>query len=180
MKTQLTSQQELYCQQVASGKTQTEAYKIAYPKSQKWKEKGVWEKASVLSANVKVSARITELQKKASDKTEVTIVYVLEKLAELLNFNLKSIFNEDGTMKQIHELTDAQAACIQDFQVEEIWGGKGEERGQIGVLKKVKIVDKLATIDKYMRKFGQYIENHNHKFDQEDLSHIADILNSIK
>lgn len=176
----LTPQQELFARNVASGKSQSESYRIAYPKSKKWKDEAVWAQASQLMAISHVSLRVAELQTKASDKTEVTLIYVLEKLAELLNFNLKDIFNEDGTMKPIHELTDAQAACIQDYQVEEIWGGRGENREQIGVLKKVKIVDKLSTIDKYMRKFGAYIETHNHKFDTADLQHIADILETIK
>lgn len=176
MKDKLTPQQTKFAIEVASGKTQSDAYRFAYPKSKKWNDKGVWEKASTLMTNVKVQQRIAEIQANASRKAEVTLIHVLEKLAELLNFNLKTIFNEDGTMKQIHEMTDQEAACIQDYQVEEIWN----RTEQIGVIKKVKLVDKLGVIDKQLRRFGAYIENRNIKFDQEDLSHIADILNSIK
>jgi len=179
MKTELTPQQTIFANSVASGKTQSDAYRIAYPKSQKWKDESVWVESCKLMTNTNVLQRITEIQEVASKKAEVTLIHVLEKLAELLNFNLKTIFNEDGTMKQIHEMTDQEAACIQDYQVEEIWGGRGEDRGQIGVLKKVKLVDKLGVIDKQLRRMGAYIENHNHKFDTESLSHIKDILESI-
>jgi hypothetical protein len=51
MKTQLTHQQELFAQNVASGKNQSESYRFAYPKSQKWNDKGVWEAGSLLMSH---------------------------------------------------------------------------------------------------------------------------------
>lgn len=58
----MTPMQERYCQEVASGKSQAAAYRIAYPKSQKWKEKTVWARASELMADGKVSGRVAELR----------------------------------------------------------------------------------------------------------------------
>ena len=65
MTTALTSQQEAFALEVASGKSQAEAYRTAYPKSKAWKDSTVWEQASRLMALAKVSARV------ASHRTEL-------------------------------------------------------------------------------------------------------------
>lgn len=62
----LTPMQENYCQEVASGKSQAASYRIAYPKSQKWKDATVWRKASLLMAHGEVSARVSELRAELS------------------------------------------------------------------------------------------------------------------
>lgn len=56
--TALTAQQEAFALEVASGKSQAEAYRTAYPKSRAWKDSTVWEQASRLMALSKVSARV--------------------------------------------------------------------------------------------------------------------------
>lgn len=58
----LTPMRERYCQEVASGKSQAAAYRIAYPKSQQWKDDSVCQVASRLSSNINVSSRIAELR----------------------------------------------------------------------------------------------------------------------
>lgn len=59
---ELTSQQERFAQEISNGKNQSEAYRIAYPKSLKWKDKTVWEKASKIAKDDKVRTRIVELK----------------------------------------------------------------------------------------------------------------------
>ena len=58
----LTHQQEAFAQAVASGKSQAEAYRTAYPKSLRWKPDSVWNKASALMADVRVSARVDAIR----------------------------------------------------------------------------------------------------------------------
>jgi phage terminase small subunit len=180
MKANLNSQQELFCQQVASGKNQSEAYRIAYPKSLKWKEEAVWSQASILMSNSKVYHRINELKEKNQTRNEVKLDEVLENLAKYLRFNIKSIVNANGTLKSFDEMTDDEAACIQSFECAEIYKGSGEDRQAIGTLKRVKLVDKLGTADKFLRNMGAYINNRNHRFDKENLDHLKEILDSIE
>lgn len=56
----VTPRQEKFAQEVANGHSQAEAYRIAYPKSQLWKEEAVWSMASKLMRNV--SQRVDELR----------------------------------------------------------------------------------------------------------------------
>ena len=63
--TALRPQQEAFALAVASGKSQAEAYRSAYPKSQAWKDTAVWQQASRLMAVPDVAARV------ASHRTEL-------------------------------------------------------------------------------------------------------------
>lgn len=58
----LTPQQERFAQEVANGKSQAEACRIAYPRSAAWKPGALWSKASTLMATEKVSRRVASLR----------------------------------------------------------------------------------------------------------------------
>lgn len=61
----LTTQQEKFAQAIAlEDMNQSDAYRHAYNTS-KMTDKSIWEKASELASNVKVSARVQELREKA-------------------------------------------------------------------------------------------------------------------
>lgn len=79
----LTTQQEKFAQAIAlEDMNQTDAYRSAYNTS-KMTDKSVWEKASELAANVKVSARIEELREKAMTPKVMNAQERREKLTEL-------------------------------------------------------------------------------------------------
>ena len=179
MKTELTPQQEKFAQLVSEGNSYADSYKGAY-NAQNMGINTIYVNSSVLMSDNKIAIRVKELQEENKNRNQVTLSEVLEEMAAWLRFNPKTLHNEDGTLKQWSEMTDEEAKCISDYQCEEIWGGRGEDRGQIGVLRKIKLIDKRSTADMFLKKFGAYIENHNHKFDVADLKHISDILESIE
>ena len=63
----LTAKQEAFCQAIADGMTQADAYRAAY-NAEKMSDKVIWVKASELMANGDVSVRVAELKKALSDK----------------------------------------------------------------------------------------------------------------
>jgi len=75
----LTPNMEVFAVGLASGLSQAEAYRKAYPSSLKWPDKTVWSKASELAANGKVSGRVKELLEKACEENEITVVKVLKR-----------------------------------------------------------------------------------------------------
>lgn len=180
MKSQLTPQQEKFCQEVASGKNQSESYRIAYPKSLKWKEEAVWAQASLLMSNSMVSVRIAELQANHAKRNEMTLDKVLKNMADWLDFDPLDLVDENDCVKSMKDLAPEVRKSLSKIEVVELLGGSGEDRRKIGELKKVTFYDKTKVADMFMRKFGAYVDNHKLKFDEEDLSHIADILSSIK
>ena len=64
----LTPAQESFAQFVASGKNQSEAYRLAYPKSQSWKDSTVWSRASGLMRDSKVLARVEQIRAELADR----------------------------------------------------------------------------------------------------------------
>lgn len=64
----LTSQQEKFAQGVASGKSQSDAYRVAYPKSQKWKPDTVWKRASETMADREVLGRVEGIRAELAAK----------------------------------------------------------------------------------------------------------------
>lgn len=72
MSTNLTAQKEAFAQAVASGLTQSDALRKAYPSSLKWQQKTVHESASKLMADAKVSTRVQELRKPAIQAVEMS------------------------------------------------------------------------------------------------------------
>ena len=66
----ITDKQDRYARELALGKTQRVAYRIAYPSSIKWLDATVDSKASVLFKNEKVLARYNELTEKVREKVE--------------------------------------------------------------------------------------------------------------
>ena len=82
----LTSQQEKFAQSIASGTSQAEAYREAYPKSLTWKPESVWTKASVLAADVKVRQRVEALRQPVVEAAQLTLsghIAELERLKSL-------------------------------------------------------------------------------------------------
>lgn len=72
----LTNKQEKFVQELVKGKSQREAYKIAYPASQKWKPSAVDSQASRLLANSKVRTRYEELKKITAEKVTYDVAEI--------------------------------------------------------------------------------------------------------
>jgi len=81
----LTQNQELYCQARLRGLTQRAAYREAYPRSVKWKDKTVDSRACELEASGKVSGRLAALEAEAARNARITregLLLRLDGLAE--------------------------------------------------------------------------------------------------
>ena len=91
----LTNRQEKFVQELVKGKSQREAYKIAYPASLKWKENTVDSRASVLMRNKKVSKRYEELKKKIESRTVYDAAEVRQTILDTLMAILKADVADD-------------------------------------------------------------------------------------
>src|SRR5262249_31036358 len=80
----LSPQQDLFAQLVASGHSQTDAYRVAYPRSRNWKAEALYPRASRVAAYSKVCARINglraEIQMRAVADAAVDKAYILRRL----------------------------------------------------------------------------------------------------
>ena len=176
---ELTDKQEKFAQAVAAGKTYADAYREAYPVSEKWKDESIWCESSKLMADPKVLQRVKQIQEQRAKANEVTLEEVIKELSEWLRFDPIEFFDEENCMKNIHDLSPVARKQIADIKIQELWGkGMDGERVKLGEVKNIKFLDKQATADKFMRYFGAYLTNL--KVSVDDLSHIKDVIKGIK
>lgn len=91
-KEKLTLQQEKFVQELIKGKTQRQAYYVAYPHSKKWKPSSADERASRLFNTVKVKSRFEELKDRIIQEAEdEAIVSAKEVLTELTKVGFADI-----------------------------------------------------------------------------------------
>jgi phage terminase small subunit len=87
----LTAQQEKFCQAIADGMTQADAYRTAY-KAGNMKDEVIYVKASELAKDGKVAVRVSELKSVLADAalwTRQDSVKTLKQIAEALGSDSK-------------------------------------------------------------------------------------------
>lgn len=159
----LTGPQEKFAVGVASGKTQADAYREAYPKSKKWKDETLWAEASRLMANHKVSTRVKELRERISGIGIASAERVLLEASRIALFDPRKLFRDDGSPKPINELDDDTAAALAGLDVVEEFEGSGEDRVFVGYTKKYKVADKNSAIEKLFKHHGLYERDNEQK-----------------
>lgn len=147
----LTPQMERFAQLVGSGLSQSEAYRQAYPKSQKWKPEIVHQKASALSANRKVAARVAQIQAAAADRAELDGAEIMKEIRRLAHSDIAGIMHPDGRVKLPHELDPVTRAAVASFKI--------DEYGRI----EYKFWDKNSALDKAAKIKGLYKEDNEQK-----------------
>lgn len=106
-----------------------------------------------------IASAIAAAQQKRALRVEVTQDRVLQELGRLAFFDIRKLYNSDGSLKQPHELDDDAAAVLAGIDVVEMAGG-GEFGGDEGVkhipmyTKKAKVWDKAAALGLAMRHLG--------------------------
>lgn len=84
----LTPKQEAFAQAVASGKSQAEAYRMAFD-AKKMKPETVHKRASELMTSGEVPGRVAELRKPIAEKAQITLESHLRDLMMLRNIAVK-------------------------------------------------------------------------------------------
>ncbi len=96
---------EKFAQELVQGTSQRKAYRVAFPKSVNWKDETVDSKASNLSKNDKVLARVKELQEEISSKAIMTAQERLEFLSGIVkDINQEKIVIETEEGKKEFEV----------------------------------------------------------------------------
>ena len=108
----LTEKQEKFIECLLSGMTDRQAYYVAYPKSKKWKENSVDNKACLLKQNVKVRQRLQKARERMEKRTEITPQKIMTELDRLSSYNMADVYDEFGNAKPINQLPRELTAAI--------------------------------------------------------------------
>jgi len=116
------------------------------------------QQASRMLSNVKVQTYLQELRKSVSKKLEISREMVVSELAKIGFSDIREFYNEDGTLKNIKDLSDSAAAALSGVEVDELWEYDPEEdqKVPIGVTKKIKRWDKVAALANICKILGFY------------------------
>jgi len=116
-----------------------------------YKEAGAAVAGTRLLKDVKIRAQIEAANNKINAKLDITVERIKLELARLAFFDPLEFWNEDGTAKPLHEMSEDARRAIAGLEVAELFQGSGEERGLAGYIKKFKLADKGANLERLGR-----------------------------
>lgn len=116
-----------------------------------YSERTANEQASRLLTNVSVRSAIAEAQQKRSERTGITADRVLQELARIAFFDIRKLYNADGSMKLPAELDDDTAAALTGVDIQET--KVGEDAATI-ITRKAKVIERTGALTLAMRHLG--------------------------
>ena len=153
---------EAFCKAIVSGKSQSDAYRLAF-KPKRMKKESLHVKACVFAKTDKVKLRIAELMVPIKAETKLTAERWQLELDRCALGDVRKMFDTHGNPLDIHALGDDEAPCIAGFEILEEFEGRGEDRTPIGYTRKYKLVDKLKALELAGKTRGYYVEKHEVK-----------------
>jgi len=81
----------------------------------------------------------------------LTVDRTLAEVRRIAFFDPIDIFEKDGTVRLITDISPEPRACIAGIEVVELFEGTGDQNHCYGLLKKIKFHDKNSSLDKSMR-----------------------------
>jgi phage terminase small subunit len=110
--------------------------------------------ATQLLGKSHVGAAIAAAMKKRADENKLDADRVLKELMRLAFFDIGKAFNDDGTIKLLHEMDEGTRRAIVGLEVLAI----DADGAQIGTLRKVKFADKKGALDTLAKHLGLLVE----------------------
>ena len=135
-----------------------------------------------LLTNVDIQKAIEDAQSKRAEQTQIDAEYVLRRLVEIDQMDVLDIMDDKYCLKPIGEWPKIWRQYISSIENLEEFEGFGEDRTQIGWLKKIKWPDKtknLELLGKHVSvgAFKDKVE-HSGKLEIQSLSDLMDELSN--
>lgn len=151
----LTPKQEMFCQQYVLLGNKSQAYRNSYD-AENMANDTINRKAVEMFENGKITARVEQLQEELQERNRMTLDKTINSISEIANFDIAELYEEDGTMKSIHEIPKHIRTSINELNVLEVYEGTGKDRKFIGYSKKARMINRLDALEKLVKIFGGY------------------------
>lgn len=119
-------------------------------------EKTAYSQGSRLLKNVEIKSQIETEFEKVNKKLDVSVERVLLEMARLAYFDPQAFVNPDGSVKPLSEVDEDSRRAIAGFEVAELFEGNGEDRGLAGYIKKFKLADKGANLERLAKHLDMF------------------------
>lgn len=118
------------------------------------------EQAAQNLAKLSIQEFIQTRQKELQKKTGITQERVLAEYARIAFSDTRKLFKDDGTLKEIVDLNDDDAACLAGLEVGELQSMAPDKKGNkiVSSVKKVKIYDKVKALDSLAEHLGMFVK----------------------
>ena len=120
------------------------------------------------------AAYLEKLKAERSKRLQVDSDYVLQRLYDMDQMDIIDILNDDMTLKPLSTWPKVWRQALNGFELAELFEGQGDVRAMMGVLKKIKWVDRLRNLEL----LGKHVEvgAFADRVVEEDASSLADRL----
>lgn len=81
---------------------------------------------------------------KTTGKLQLTAELIRTQMARLISFDIRKLYNEDGSLKKPHEWDDDTAAAVSGMEVSSVTEGKGDD-AEVVTIRKVKTEGKVPA-----------------------------------
>jgi phage terminase small subunit len=105
--------------------------------------------------------RIDELSTERFAQSQVDAASVLRELVRIAMCDIAGAFDEDNTLKPIHDMPEDVRRAISSIKVDELFDGRGSEREKIGVTKEVKFWTKTQGLEMLARTLAMFKDSLN-------------------
>lgn len=113
-----------------------------------YSEKTAYSQGQRLLKHVEVAAALTAAQQARSERTKIDADWVLTRLAEEATADLADLYDDDGNLKPVKEWPLIwRQGLVAGIDVEELFEGRGEDRKQTGVVRKLRQSDRIKRIE---------------------------------
>ncbi len=131
---------------LANGRNGAAAYRKVFPRV---KESAARQCAYEYLTKPYVREYLAQREAELQEALNMSQLSALETLKKLVFFDIRKLFNKDGSLKAPHELDDETAAALASMEVEELPKGRG-------YTKKIKVADRGQNLERMMRWLGMF------------------------
>ena len=150
MSKKLTSQEKVFKEQfLLTGKVVESALAAKYAESTAKSKAFTWVSDSKCPANKRhLLKAIREAQAERSERTQIDADWMLKRLAEEADADLADIYNEEGSIKPIHEWPEIwRKGLVAGIDVEQKYDYKDGEKVPDGYVVKIKVSDRVKRLE---------------------------------
>lgn len=91
--------------------------------------------------------RNKQYQMAMKDRNEWVVESVLQELRSIALIDVRRLYDDNGNLLPVGSWPEDVAKAVAGIEVSEEWAGKGDNRAQVGELKKVRMNDKLKALE---------------------------------
>lgn len=117
---------------------------------------------SRLLKNVEIAAELAQRQKARTDAADFDATTVLKELVRIATSDIGEAFDGDGNLRKLKDIPPNVRRAISGVEVDELFEGRGEERASIGLVRKVKLWDKVKALELLGKNLKLFVDKIEH------------------